>query len=459
MKRSGTLDGEMGPPVGVRRQGPVEPPGRLGETVDLDDEDRRLTVGDQGRDVDPKHAPVVPGQGTADLRRGDAGDPLAGGELGGSGGKGSGLGDDDRQKALGPRRRSMGRVEHEGGATRGQAAGKGGEGEHGLETGRAAQGEPRLPGSAPPGRADGWDARPVPGLEEPGPRERRSIEDRASSIRAADPTVGTIRGGQGTPSGPLRHRGRSGAAAGRRRRGGQPEEQSKPGGAQGRRGSGGARGKPSRRGDLRRRAVDGRMLAARPGGRRGEKGEAMWDRHHAPVAAALLGLLVACEGSRDDEIHQEPSEAVATGEAAASGAGGAAGSSERAGEESAQDAPPGPTAQGDGYALEARLAGPYSAGQLASFAIALEAREQWHLNQDYPTKVTVQGPGTVAFPRAELAKGDAASWGEDAARFDVPFTPSETGEHPVQATVKFAICTEETCIPTERTLALKLPVE
>jgi hypothetical protein len=83
----------------------------------------------------------------------------------------------------------------------------------------------------------------------------------------------------------------------------------------------------------------------------------------------------------------------------------------------------------------------------------------YHVNQDYPMNVTLDGGDALQLPKRELKKADAATFTEKLARFDVPFTPSKAGSHRVDAKVKFAVCTPENCMPDERTLALVLPVE
>lgn len=175
----------------------------------------------------------------------------------------------------------------------------------------------------------------------------------------------------------------------------------------------------------------------------------------------VLVALVGCDRGAEDAIAPEPPAAEEPAPAAADEAPAAAEAEPAAApaapaEEAAEV---GPTAAGDGYEVQATLVGPYAAGEPATFALALEARDEWHLNEDFPTQIDVSGPAAVAFPKASLAKADAAEFGEMTARFDVPFRVTEAGEYPVEAKVSFAICTPETCIPTERTVALRLPVE
>jgi hypothetical protein len=111
------------------------------------------------------------------------------------------------------------------------------------------------------------------------------------------------------------------------------------------------------------------------------------------------------------------------------------------------------------FELAASPVGPYSPGKLGSFAVTLKPRGEYHVNMDYPMTISVQSSEGVEFPKEKLGKPEAAQFGEQLARFDVPFTPKSAGAHKIEAHVKFAVCTPENCIPDERTLAVVLPVE
>jgi hypothetical protein len=110
------------------------------------------------------------------------------------------------------------------------------------------------------------------------------------------------------------------------------------------------------------------------------------------------------------------------------------------------------------FELALKPTGPYAPGKVQSFAVSLKPRGEYHVNQDYPFSVSLTGQG-VSFPKAELGKSDAAKFDDHAIELDVPFTAAAAGKHSVSALVKFAVCTPETCVPDERTLALALPVE
>lgn len=123
------------------------------------------------------------------------------------------------------------------------------------------------------------------------------------------------------------------------------------------------------------------------------------------------------------------------------------------------EAPAGPVVTASEFELRAVAdADGYAAGELAQFSVSVIGRGGWHVNQEFPVSVELEGPSAVQFPKKALEKGDAAEFTEERARFDVPFTAKEAGSHRVEANVRFAICTDENCIPEERKLALELPV-
>jgi len=111
------------------------------------------------------------------------------------------------------------------------------------------------------------------------------------------------------------------------------------------------------------------------------------------------------------------------------------------------------------FELVAVPGGPYAVGQLGSFAVSLKPRGEYHINQDYPIAISLHPQAGVNLPRSEFKKADAAVFGEQLARFDVPLTPQQKGAQRLEADVRFAVCTPETCVPDERTLALVLTVE
>jgi hypothetical protein len=112
-----------------------------------------------------------------------------------------------------------------------------------------------------------------------------------------------------------------------------------------------------------------------------------------------------------------------------------------------------------GFSLKLAEAGPYKAGELSRFVLHLEPRGVFHINQEYPIEIALTGDAETSFPKASLARADAAQFDDKKARFDVPFTAKAVGDHKLVANVKFAVCTAENCVPDERDLALAVAVK
>lgn len=117
------------------------------------------------------------------------------------------------------------------------------------------------------------------------------------------------------------------------------------------------------------------------------------------------------------------------------------------------------TVQDTGFVLHATSSGPYHAGAAGTFGIALTARGNYHVNQEYPIKVTLHAPAGVALAKPELARADATHFDEHTAEFAAGFTPGAAGNPRVTADVDFAVCTPENCMPDSRTVAIALPVQ
>lgn len=174
------------------------------------------------------------------------------------------------------------------------------------------------------------------------------------------------------------------------------------------------------------------------------------------VAGVIALAATACgdEDETSDTVTAEPPE---TGESAGEPQAAAEEAGEAAEAEGAAEA--GPVVEDPSFELRADATGPYSSGELGQFAITLTPRGEYHVNEEYPIRVELEAPAEVGLSKTELARDDTAEFGEQRARFDVPFTPTGAGEHRVNAKVDFAVCTPENCIPDERTLALVLPVQ
>ena len=124
----------------------------------------------------------------------------------------------------------------------------------------------------------------------------------------------------------------------------------------------------------------------------------------------------------------------------------------------APETPPQATVEDNTFKLALVSEPEYTAGAPGKLQVLLEAKGGYHVNQDYPIRVDLKAPAGVKLDKPSLGKPDAAEFGEHKARFDVPFS-ADKGAHQLSANVDFAVCTPETCVPDQRTLAVSLSVK
>lgn len=122
-----------------------------------------------------------------------------------------------------------------------------------------------------------------------------------------------------------------------------------------------------------------------------------------------------------------------------------------------QAEPPKPSIEDTTFRLALTGKPDYAAGKESAVDLVLEARGGYHVNQEYPIRIDLKAPASVKLPKPSLGRADAAQFGEERARFELPFS-ADKGTHELLANVDFAVCTKETCVPDQRTLALSLEV-
>ena len=110
------------------------------------------------------------------------------------------------------------------------------------------------------------------------------------------------------------------------------------------------------------------------------------------------------------------------------------------------------------FALKLVTKDAYRAGHPGAVSVELEGRGGWHVNQDYPFKVTVSAAPGVKLDKDVIAKADAQEFTDDRVRAEVGVTPSAAGDHDVECLVAFAMCTDENCVIEKRTVAATLAV-
>lgn len=165
------------------------------------------------------------------------------------------------------------------------------------------------------------------------------------------------------------------------------------------------------------------------------------------LAACLVGgWLSACGGGAEPAATAPAAEPAAEAKPA-----------EVAPAPEAPKGPPPASIQENTFRLALEADPGYGEGKDAKFHVVLKAMGGYHVNPDYPIRIDLKAPEALKLSKTSFGKPDAAEFGEESARFDVSFTAAK-GTHAVEAAVDFAVCTKETCVPDQRTLALNLEV-
>ena len=96
------------------------------------------------------------------------------------------------------------------------------------------------------------------------------------------------------------------------------------------------------------------------------------------------------------------------------------------------------------------------AGAAATAHVVITPGKGYHVNQDYPVKLTIDPTPGVTVAKATQVKADAAKMTSTELAFDVKLTPAKPGDYKVGGLLKFAVCTESTCDPKKRPIAFQL---
>jgi hypothetical protein len=98
-------------------------------------------------------------------------------------------------------------------------------------------------------------------------------------------------------------------------------------------------------------------------------------------------------------------------------------------------------------------AAPTKKAQPGTVKIHIAPGTGYHVNKDYPTKLTVTPPAgaTVAAPKQTIA--------EAGADFELTYTCTEVGQKTFTGELKFAVCTATTCDPKKEKVTFTVDVK
>jgi hypothetical protein len=103
------------------------------------------------------------------------------------------------------------------------------------------------------------------------------------------------------------------------------------------------------------------------------------------------------------------------------------------------------------------------AGAEAVAKITVKPGKGFHVNTEYPIKLTLTPPSGVTLTKADFAagghdkgKGDADALDEQNLAFAVKLTPSAGGNYTVSGKFKFAVCDANQCLPKKENISITL---
>jgi hypothetical protein len=113
--------------------------------------------------------------------------------------------------------------------------------------------------------------------------------------------------------------------------------------------------------------------------------------------------------------------------------------------------------------LAVELPADAKAGTEAVARITVKPGKGYHVNTEYPIKLTLTPPAGVTLARTDFAagghdkgKGDADALDEQNLAFAVKLTPAAGGNYTVSGKFKFAVCDANQCLPKKETIAITL---
>lgn len=133
--------------------------------------------------------------------------------------------------------------------------------------------------------------------------------------------------------------------------------------------------------------------------------------------------------------------------------------------EPAPEGAAGPVAGGGGgeadpgdqsFKVTAEQPAPAAVGAETVARLVVQPGSGYKMNKDFPTKLTLEPPAGVTLPKAVLEPADAEHFSEKELAFAVKMSAPAAGEYTIPGTLKFAVCTDTTCDPKKRKVALVL---
>jgi hypothetical protein len=118
----------------------------------------------------------------------------------------------------------------------------------------------------------------------------------------------------------------------------------------------------------------------------------------------------------------------------------------------------GKAAEGKGFTVDVQAPASVAPGKAADIDIVLRPTDGYHVNVDFPIKLELVGDG-LAIVNAKQGKDQAKQLDEQAARFRAQVSASSTGAKKLTGTLRFAVCSADTCEPKSASFAVAVEVK
>jgi len=113
----------------------------------------------------------------------------------------------------------------------------------------------------------------------------------------------------------------------------------------------------------------------------------------------------------------------------------------------------------DSYTVKLASPDKVTTGAKGSATLEITPKKGWHLNDEFPYKLTVTAPAGAKVAKPEQGKKDTVSFSHEKMKWAIDFEASTAGDKAFTGKVKFAVCTETSCDPKKEELAFNVKVQ
>lgn len=113
----------------------------------------------------------------------------------------------------------------------------------------------------------------------------------------------------------------------------------------------------------------------------------------------------------------------------------------------------------EAYTIKLSAPAQTTSGADASATIELVPKGSYHLNKEFPTKLTAAAPADVKLKKDTQTIADAVTYNEKLGKWSFEFKTSAAGDKAFTCKFKFAVCTDTTCEPKKEDLAWNVSVQ